>query len=227
MVFGMSKPRRPPVVALRAVIYLRVSTEEQARSGLGRDAQAAVCQAHAARAGLAVEAIHFDDGLSGTLPPSRRPGLLAAIEDLRAGGGVFLVYSVSRLARSQRQLWELVDDRAGLALPVVSATEPFDVSTPMGRAFLGMLATFATLEADLASERTKDALAAAQGRGVRLGAPSMAQLAPEAVRQVRELYATGAYSHRSLAEHLNASGVPTAKGARWWPKTVRAALQGG
>jgi hypothetical protein len=40
------------------------------------------------------------------------------------------------------------------------------------------------------------------------------------------LYASGNFSHRSLADELNRRGVPTAKGAgaKWWPKTVRAAL---
>ena len=44
------------------------------------------------------------------------------------------------------------------------------------------------------------------------------------MRLVKDLYATGRYTHRSLADELNRRGVPTAKGGRWWPKTVRAAL---
>jgi hypothetical protein len=46
-----------------------------------------------------------------------------------------------------------------------------------------------------------------------------------AVRLVGELYATGNYSHRSLADELNRRGVATATGfGKWWPKTVSAAI---
>jgi DNA invertase Pin-like site-specific DNA recombinase len=214
-----------------AVIYLRVSTEEQARSGLGREAQEAKCRAYCERQGYEVVSVFIDDGRSGKLPVDRRPGLKAAVEHVRrTEGAVLVIYALSRAFRSQGECWRTVDveqEQWDTALPLVSATEPFDLTTPFGRAALGMLVTFATLEADLASERTRDALAAAKARGVRLGAPSMTELAPETVARVRELYATGKYSHRSLADHLNATGVSTVKGiGRWWPKTVAAALAG-
>lgn len=77
------------------------------------------------------------------------------------------------------------------------------------------------------SSLTKMGLERARAAGVEFGAPSAERLAPDAVRLVRELYATGKYSHRSLADKLNADGVATAKGAgRWWPKTVASALRG-
>jgi len=70
-------------------------------------------------------------------------------------------------------------------------------------------------------------LARAKAAGVKLGAPSGERLSSETVRLVRELYATGLYTHRSLAEKLNGDGVPTVKGSgKWWPKTVRAAIGG-
>ncbi len=75
---------------------------------------------------------------------------------------------------------------------VSSATEAFDTSTPMGRAMLGMIATFAQVEADMVSERTKDALVELKAQGKKLGAPSMVDLGAEAsVRKAKELYASG------------------------------------
>jgi DNA invertase Pin-like site-specific DNA recombinase len=110
--------------------------------------------------------------------------------------------------------------------PVSSASEAFDTSTPMGRAMLGMIATFAELEADLVSERTKAALAAVRARGTRLGAPSMVEVVRNGVRsvdpdraatvaRVRALYETGGFTHVTLAAHLNASGIPSVRGGRW------------
>jgi DNA invertase Pin-like site-specific DNA recombinase len=220
------RPRNPAPAPV-ALVYTRVSTLRQATDGVGLDAQMAKCQAHAERMGWPVAQTFADEGISGKDGVDSRPGLKALLEAAQATpGAIVVVYSVSRLARRQRLLWQLLDDREGFGLAVSSATEAFDTSTPTGRAMLGMIAVFAQLEADMVSERTKDALAEVKAQGKRLGAPGMLALgAAETVRQVQDLYATGKYTHRTLAEHLNASGVPTAKGTgKWWPKTVRAAL---
>lgn len=212
----------PPV----ALVYVRVSTARQAADGVGLDAQEAKCRAHAERMGWPVAGVYADEGISGKDGLENRAGLVALIDAAqKTPGAIVVVYSVSRLARRQRLLWNLLDDREGYGLAVSSATESFDTSTPTGRAMLGMLATFAQLEADMVSERTRDALAELKAQGKRLGAPSMLTLNAEVVRLVSELYATGRFTHRTLADELNNRNVPTATGkGRWWPKTVRTAL---
>ncbi len=210
----------------KAIIYLRVSTLRQATDGVGLDAQLAKCEAHAARMGWPVVASFADEGISGKDGIDNRPGLKDLLNLAQTTpNSVVVVYSVSRLARRQRLLWDLLDDRDGHGLAISSATEPFDTTTPTGRAMLGMIAVFAQLEADMVSERTKDALAEVKAQGRRLGRPSMNMLAPEVVQTVKDMYASGGWTHRTLAAELNAQGVPTASGTgRWWPKTVRAAL---
>jgi DNA invertase Pin-like site-specific DNA recombinase len=222
----MSRKQHQQAASPAAVIYLRVSTARQAAEGIGLESQEAKCRAHAERMGWPVVAIHRDEGLSGRDGVEERPGLQATISTVQANpGAIVVVYSVSRLARRQRLLWNLLDDREGYGLPVSSATEAFDTATPTGRAMLGMIATFAQLEADMVSERTKDALAEVKAQGKKLGAPSMLDLgAVESVRLVQQMYNGGGFTHRSLAEELNRRGVATAKGGKWWPKTVRAAL---
>jgi site-specific DNA recombinase len=218
-------PKRPAPSPV-ALVYLRVSTARQATDGIGLDAQEAKTRAHAERMGWPVAEVFSDAGVSGKDGLENRPGLVALIERAqKTPGAVVVVYSVSRLARRQRLLWNLLDDREGYGLAVSSATEAFDTTTPTGRAMLGMIAVFAQLEADMVSERTKDALAEVKAQGRKLGAPSMVELgAVESVRLAQRLYATGKYTHRSLANELNRRGVPTAKGGQWWPKTVRSAL---
>ena len=210
-----------------ALIYVRVSTVRQASEGVGLDTQEAKARAHAERMGWPVAGVFRDEGISGKDGLENRPGLAALIAATRSTpGAIVVVYSVSRLARRQRLLYSLLDDREGYGLAVSSATEAFDTLTPTGRAMLGMIAVFAALESDMVSERTKDALAEVKAQGRKLGAPSMVDLgAADSVRAVQALYATGEYTHRSLADELNRRGVATAKGARWWPKTVRSALQ--
>ncbi len=114
---------------------------------------------------------------------------------------------------------------------VESATEPFDMSGPIGRAMVGMLGVWSQLEADMCSERTSSALAARRARGHRLGARPLALEAPEVVRQVQELYRRGRdaegrpFTHRSLADDLNLRGVRTKRGARWHATQVARTLR--
>ncbi len=212
---------------LAAIVYLRVSTGKQAVSGVGMEAQLAKCTEHCARLGIPVASVHKDEGISGKDGVDKRPGLQEVIAAVQATpGSVVVVYSLSRLGRSQRLIWNLLDDRGGFGLPLSSATEPFETTTPMGRAMLGMLGVWAQLESDLVSERTIDAMAAVAARGVRVGAPTMAMKVPESVAEIRRLREAG-MSPAAIADALNAGGWRTArKGTRWHPKTVRAALTG-
>jgi len=232
------RSKRGAKPATGAVLYARVSTQQQRDSGVGKEAQLAKCREHAERLGLPILSVHTDEGMSGQDGIEARPGLWAAIEAVqRHRGSVLIAYSLSRLARRQRLVWHILDDREGLGIPFSSATEAFDTASSMGRAMLGMLATWAQLESDLASERTRDALDAVRDRGTKLGAPNMVESTDEEgnrfidpakariVRRVQSLYATGKYSHRTLADYLNDKGVPTTSGdGQWWPKTVRTAL---
>lgn len=220
------RPRPTPAPAPIALVYVRVSTARQVE-GIGLDAQEAKAREHAQKMGLDVVAVFRDEGISGRDGMEDRPGLRALIQRAKATpNAVVVVYSVSRLARRQRLLWQLLDERDGEGLAVSSATEAFDTTTPTGRAMLGMIAVFAQLEADMVSERTRDALAEVRAQGRRLGRPGMLDLgAADTVREVQALYATGRYTHRTLADELNRRSVKTATGTgKWWPKTVRTAL---
>jgi len=196
----------------------------QARDGVSLDAQEERCRAVCAARGLTVVAVRSDAGASGRSEVAERPGLREAIALCREHEAVLVVYSVSRVARSQRILWTLLDPARGDSIALVSATEPFDTASPMGRAMLGMIGVWSQLEADLVSERTRDALAHVRAQGQRLGAPSMSMINPEAVRKVHELRAQG-LTLRAIVERLNAEGVASVRGGKWWVKTVRAALR--
>lgn len=220
----MSRRRAPVAPPQVGVIYLRVSTREQARDGVGLDAQEARCRAACEARGLTVASVYRDEGISGRSELTHRPGLAKAIAEVRAAPGAILVaYSISRIARSQRVLWSLIDPAKDKALPVLSATEPFDTSTPTGRAMLGMIGVWSQLEADIISERTRDAMAALKASGKRIGAPDMSAKAPELVERIAQLRDRG-LSIRAIADKLNADGVPGLRGGKWWTKNVRSAL---
>lgn len=227
--------RRPTAAPPAAVIYCRVSTQEQGDSGASLEAQETKCRDHAARLGLPVLSVHTDIQ-TGKDDVQDRPGLQAAILAVqRAPGSVLVAYSVSRVARRQKVLWGILDAHDGLGIPLTSATEPFDTSTPMGRAMLGMLAVWSTLEADMIAARTKDALAAVKARGVKLGGLGMVEkrdgssrvldaTKADIIRAVKALKLETGLPLRALAAELRRRGVSSVTGKTWHPDTIAKAL---
>ncbi len=218
------------MVTTVALAYVRVSTARQASDGVSLEAQETRARLHAEKNGWPLAGLFRDEGISGKDAVAKRPGLKSLLESaasLKSKGinAVVVVYSISRLSRSQKLLWNLLDDKSGAGLSVSSVTESFDTTTPMGRAMLGMIAVFAALEADMVSERTKDALAEVKAKGKRLGQKPAHVLAPETVQLVKDLYSTGLYTYKSLAEELERRGVKTpGGGSTWYPSTIATAL---
>ena len=99
-----------------------------------------------------------------------------------------------------------------------------DTTTIMGEAMATMAATFAQVERRRIGERTREALAVKKAQGVRVGRPAGTREIPEpVVRRIRRLRSRG-WSYARIAERLNADEVPTARGGRWHPATVRGAI---
>jgi DNA invertase Pin-like site-specific DNA recombinase len=206
-----------------AVIYARVSTDEQAMSGLGIEAQLATCRAYCSRVDYNVVGEYIDRAVSGRDDPRTRPQLGKLLK-LDLSDTRVVVYSVSRLTRRQSQLWRLLAEDGLYKLRLVSATENFDLGTPMGRAMIGMLGVWAQLEADMTSERTKVALAARRARGHRLGAPPMIEVNPEIVAKIAELHDEGK-SYDCIAFEMNMLGIAGVRGGKWWPSAICRALR--
>jgi DNA invertase Pin-like site-specific DNA recombinase len=83
----------------RAIIYLRVSTDEQAESGLGLDAQLASAMKKAKEIGAGPILTFSDPGISGSTPIDKRPGLSQALATI-GKGDILIVAKRDRLSRS-------------------------------------------------------------------------------------------------------------------------------
>jgi DNA invertase Pin-like site-specific DNA recombinase len=142
----------PPFVS-----YLRVSTKEQGRSGLGLEAQREAVSAFLAGQGgrLACEFIEVESGKR-----SDRPKLAEALTMCRALGGRLVVAKIDRLARNVHFVSGLMES----GVDFVAADMP-----SVNRLTIHVLAAVAEEEARAISRRTKDALAAAKARGKKLG----------------------------------------------------------
>lgn len=138
---------------MRVVIYVRVSTQEQAKEGYSVGEQVERLKKYCEAMGWEIVEIYLDPGYSGG--SLDRPGLQKMIRDIKAGEvDKVVVYKLDRLSRSQKDTLFLIEDVfLKNNTDFVSMNENFDTSTPFGRAMIGILAVFAQLEREQIKER--------------------------------------------------------------------------
>jgi DNA invertase Pin-like site-specific DNA recombinase len=201
------------------VAYTRVSTEEQADSRAGLDAQRRAIMEEAARRGWTVVDVIEDAGFSGK--DMKRPGIAVAMEMLRTHKAATLVVAkLDRLSRSMLDFSTLMATATRQRWCVVALDLGVDTTTASGEMMANVLCTFAQFERRLISDRTKAALAERRlDPNVRLGRPRMVDDATRlSIIESRKAGAT----FQSIADTLNERGVkPVAGGRRWYPATVR------
>lgn len=223
----------------RALCYIRVSTEEQAREGVSLGAQEDRLRAYCAAQGLDVAAVIRDEAVSGGKPLAARAGGERLLQEIRSGRAWHVVaYRLDRLFRDAADALVLTRawDKAGIALHLVDlGGQAINTASAMGRFFISAMAAIAELERNLIGERTAAALAYKKRKrqayartplgykriGKRLVKDARAQ---KVVRRIKELNGEGA-SLRAIAKDLNSSRAKTARGGRWYASTVRYVLE--
>jgi len=210
------------------IAYYRVSTGKQARSGLGLDAQREALTRFCAAEDLDIvgEFIEVESG-KGADARSRRPELARALAEARRRRCAIAVAKLDRLSRDVHFISGLMAERVQFVVAELGAdVDPF---------VLHLFAALAEKERAMIGTRTRDALARAKARGVKLGGPRLAQARKAATKViaanadqhaarvlpiVRAIQRTGKASLRAIADALNASGVETARGGQWHATTV-------
>jgi DNA invertase Pin-like site-specific DNA recombinase len=223
---------------MRAIGYIRVSSEEQASEGVSLDAQRAKVQGYADLYGLELVAVEVDAGVSAKTID--RPALARALAMLDRGEANGLVIAkLDRLSRSvgdwDHLIAEYFGERAGKKL--WSVADSIDTRTAAGRLVLNVLMSVAQWEREAIGERTRDALQHKIRQGERCGkvrfghdlGPNGVQLIDNPAEQegltlLRELAAEGR-SLRSIARELTRRGIPTKEGRpRWDHSSVKRIL---
>jgi DNA invertase Pin-like site-specific DNA recombinase len=214
---------------LRAIAYLRVSTDQQAESGLGLEAQEAAVRSAASRLRLDVARLFMDGGTSGKLGIEDRPVLLEAVADLRRGD-VLLVAKRDRIGRdviAVAMIERLVIKR-GASIVSAAGEGTGSGDDPSALLMRRLIDSFAEYEAALIATRTRSALAAKRRRGERVSrfAPYGFRFAgdgrtvePEPNEQsilgrIRDARAAGV-SFPRIARELNQDGLYTRSGSPW------------
>ncbi|HEY9835333.1 MAG TPA: recombinase family protein, partial [Vampirovibrionales bacterium] len=143
-------------------IYIRVSTDEQAKEGVSIPAQVERLTAYCKQRGLRVVETIIDNGVSAGKFLSTRPGGSQLVESVKTRKVKNIVaVKLDRLFRNAADALNSIDswDKLGASLHLIDFNGMnLDSSSPMGRMMLTMVAGFAELERNLCKQRTKDAM---------------------------------------------------------------------
>lgn len=217
----------------QVVGYVRVSTAQQGRSGLGIEAQREALERFAATEGMEIVAVQVEvETGKGADALDRRPELAKALAHARKLRCPIIVSKLDRLSRDVHFISGLMAQR----VPFIVAELGKDADPFM----LHLYAALAEKERSLIAQRTRAALAAAKAKGVALGnrtnlneaqrngaaanAEAAAAYAARLAPQIADLRSTGA-SLRKIADTLNQRGVKARNGGEWSSMQVRRILE--
>lgn len=213
-----------------AIAYVRVSTKEQGKSGLGLDAQVRAVQQFATAEGFEI-AETVQEVASGGLGVDERPGLRGALARARKLKCPVIVSKLDRLSRDVAFISGLMARGVPFIVAELGAdTDPF---------ILHLFAALSEKERKMIGHRTRAALAALKAKGAKLGnrtnlraagrmgrAANRANAAAFAARvllTIKPLRARG-LPLAAIAAELNDRQVRTARGGAWYASTVRNVL---
>jgi DNA invertase Pin-like site-specific DNA recombinase len=221
---------------MNAIGYLRVSTKEQGRSGLGLEAQRAAIESFASREGIQVNGWYTEvETGKGSDALDRRPQLAQALTQAKTLRVPVLVSKLDRLSRDVHFISGLMANRVEFIVTELGRqADPF---------VLHLFAALAEKERQLISDRTKQGLAQAKAKGKKLGlaarSPSSLQLerAGEASSARADQFArdnrlvlSGAMratdnNMTQAAACLNDDGHRSAEGGLWDRRSVAAVVR--
>ncbi|MCJ2102440.1 recombinase family protein [Methylobacterium sp. E-046] len=221
--------------ATRAVVYVRVSTDEQVASGNGLADQERAVRAFAESQSYALVDVIADPGVSGAVRPADRPGFgrILTMAEARAFD-ILLVAKIDRLSRDLRHALTTVSDLAELhGVAFRSVTEAvIDTSNPMGRMFFTFFAGMAEQERYVIRDRTAGGRTTKARKGGFAGGQAPygyerdleggLRIVPAQARIVRRIFEARKRKTtlKAIAAMLNAESIPAPKGGRWSISTV-------
>ncbi|KAA0762968.1 recombinase family protein [Bacillus sp. SH5-2] len=218
------------VIFMKCVLYVRVSTEEQAKHGYSIAAQQEKLEAFCASQGWEIIDTYIDEGYSAK--DLNRPKFQLMIEEIKKKEiDVLLVYRLDRLTRSVLDLYKILKILEESDCSFKSATEVYDTTNAMGRLFITLAAGMAQWERENLAERVRLGIEKKTKMGKWKGgvAPygytykndelKINTTEAPIVKKIFELSRT--YGFVTVAKKLNESGCYTKSNKDWHVDTVR------
>jgi len=194
-----------------ALGYIRVSTIEQSVEGASLESQRFVLGQEAGRRGWDLEVV-ADEGMSAK--NLNRPGLTSALVRLDAGDAdALMAVRLDRVSRSVADFAGLLARARKQQWRVVLLSPDLDTEDPASKFTAHVLAAAAEYERDLIGVRTREGMAQRRAEGVHVGRP---RVLPEAITDRILSERQSGSTLKSIADGLNADGVPTARGGSTW-----------
>jgi site-specific DNA recombinase len=223
----------------RALGYCRCSTAEQANEGMSLEVQRSKILAYCSLNDMELADTIIDAGISGK--SLSRPGIQEVLERLRSGeANAIVVLKLDRLSRSTRDVLQLTQMVQDNDWQLHSIGEKLDSSSASGRFTITILSVLAQMELELVGERTSQALQHKKSNGETLGTTPMGftsstngdglrilvpnETEQSVLKKISSLRESGS-NYSEIARNLNKDGIPTKRGGRWYPSTVRYLLQ--
>jgi DNA invertase Pin-like site-specific DNA recombinase len=226
------------MAGVRVIAYCRVSTIGQARDGLGLPTQERMLRAWVRRQNHKLVAIVSENGKSGTLPDTERPGLLEVLSAIRTKkADAIVTTSLDRIARAltvQEAVLAKVWSMGGQVFTVDGEVVRDDPDDPMRTAMRQMAGVFHELDRKLVVKRLRNGRQTKAARGGHaVGAPPYGWRAQDAelvedeteqatLEQIR-MWKDDGLSLSAVARRLNDQGIQARRG-RWHPTTVARVL---
>lgn len=202
---------------MNMLAYIRVSTDQQAESGLGLEAQRAAIETECSRRHWPFPTAWYEDHASSG---GSRPALERCLLDVQAPNvdGI-MIAKLDRIGRSVHEVSGIIEEAVRQRWQLVCLAPVVDMSDPYGRAMAQMACIFAELEREMIRMRTREAAQAKIARGEWWGQPPVVDVSVE--HRVRALRHQHDYGALRIANILEAEGVPTINGRPWSRGTVQ------
>ena len=211
---------------MKAIGYVRVSTEKQTDFGVSLEAQSEKVRAMAVVQDAELAEVIIDAGESAK--SLNRPGMARLLSLVDAGAvDTVIIAKLDRLTRSVKDLAELLERFTRRGVSLVSVAESLDTGTAAGRLVLNIMVSVSQWEREAIGERTRDAMQHKRANGERVGTVPFghrtaadgfhleADPAEQSIlSRIRELKAAGCTT-RQIADELNRQGFTTRRGTAW------------
>jgi DNA invertase Pin-like site-specific DNA recombinase len=218
---------------VRAAIYIRVSTEEQAEEGFSLEAQEERLKAYCEAQGWDIAGVYADKGHTGRKINTR--DAYKKMLDERDQWDTILVMKMDRIHRNSKNFMIMMEDLEKWDKKFTSMQEELDTSTSIGRFVVDMIQRIAQLESEQIGERTYMGMAQKAQTGGLLGfnppygyeiSNNDLQIIENEATVVREIFSQyqSGESMSSIADSLNSRAVQTRRGGLWTLYSIRQIL---
>ena len=211
---------------MKAIGYVRVSTDRQAELGVSLEAQEAKIRAMATVQGAELSEVIVDGGESAK--NLNRPGLQRLLTLVDSGKVEAVIFAkLDRLTRSVKDLCSLLELFEKRSVALISVAESLDTASDRGHLVITIMAAVSPWEREAIGERTRDALRHKRTSGERVGnirfgfrlSPDGKHVEPDpgeqgVLTEIRHLRQSG-HTMRGIAAALNRKSLHTRRGSAW------------